>query len=106
MQRFGPPSSYPGLKIPGLNTPIPTGCRFGYGSGEWGKVPVDHDGYALYGNVFCVEKKSQDELIIECGHVDKALEWGKIKDIETETKDKDNDETQILAEINSTITGT
>lgn len=26
MQRYGPPPSYPDLKIPGLNAPIPPGC--------------------------------------------------------------------------------
>jgi hypothetical protein len=26
MQRFGPPPSYPTLRIPGLNAPIPEGC--------------------------------------------------------------------------------
>jgi hypothetical protein len=26
MQRFGPPPSYPTLRIPGLNSPIPEGC--------------------------------------------------------------------------------
>ncbi len=28
MQRFGPPPSYPTLRIPGLNAPIPEGCVF------------------------------------------------------------------------------
>ena len=41
MQRYGPPPSYPHLKIPGLNAPIPAGAKFGYGHGEWGKPPVD-----------------------------------------------------------------
>jgi len=27
MQRYGPPPSYPNLKIPGLNAPIPEGYR-------------------------------------------------------------------------------
>ena len=27
MQRYGPPPSYPSLRIPGLNCPIPAGCR-------------------------------------------------------------------------------
>ena len=26
--RYGPPPSYPNLKIPGLNAPIPDGCRY------------------------------------------------------------------------------
>ena len=25
MQRYGPPPSYPGLRIPGLNSPLPPG---------------------------------------------------------------------------------
>ncbi|KAJ8672989.1 hypothetical protein QAD02_004250 [Eretmocerus hayati] len=37
MQRYGPPPSYPNLKIPGLNAPIPEGCAFGYHAGGWGK---------------------------------------------------------------------
>jgi hypothetical protein len=41
MQRYGPPPSYPQLKIPGLNAPIPEGASFGYHAGGWGKPPVD-----------------------------------------------------------------
>ncbi|KAK8935691.1 hypothetical protein KSP39_PZI005674 [Platanthera zijinensis] len=41
MQRYGPPPSYPQLKIPGLNAPIPPGASFGYHPGGWGKPPVD-----------------------------------------------------------------
>ena len=41
MQRYGPPPSYPSLKIPGLNAPIPLNATFGYRPGEWGKPPVD-----------------------------------------------------------------
>ncbi len=36
MQRYGPPPSYPNLKIPGLNAAIPEGCSFGYHAGGWG----------------------------------------------------------------------
>lgn len=52
MQRFGPPLAYPDLKIPGLNSPIPPGSRFGYGEGQWGKPPVDRWGRPLYGDPF------------------------------------------------------
>ena len=31
MQRFGPPPSYPTLRIPGLNAPIPEGWALEYG---------------------------------------------------------------------------
>ena len=49
MQRYGPPLSYPHLRIPGLNAPIPPGARYGFGSSEWGKPPVDSKGNPLYG---------------------------------------------------------
>uniref|UniRef100_A0A0R3RRG0 PSP domain-containing protein n=1 Tax=Elaeophora elaphi TaxID=1147741 RepID=A0A0R3RRG0_9BILA len=55
MQRYGPPPSYPNLKIPGLNCPIPEGCAFGYHAGGWGKPPVDEMGKPLYGDVFGLE---------------------------------------------------
>ena len=48
MQRYGPPPSYPNLKIPGLNAPIPEGCSFGYHAGGWGKPPVDETGKIEY----------------------------------------------------------
>ncbi|KAJ0682200.1 putative PSP, proline-rich [Helianthus annuus] len=52
MQRYGPPPSYPHLKIPGLNAPIPHGASFGYHPGGWGKPPVDEFGRPVYGDVF------------------------------------------------------
>lgn len=52
LSRYGPPPSYPNLKIPGLNAPIPEGCSFGYHAGGWGKPPVDEKGKPLYGDVF------------------------------------------------------
>eukprot|EP01118_Nematostelium_gracile_P013765 TRINITY_DN5236_c0_g1_i1.p1 TRINITY_DN5236_c0_g1~~TRINITY_DN5236_c0_g1_i1.p1 ORF type:complete len:336 (-),score=140.35 TRINITY_DN5236_c0_g1_i1:2-1009(-) len=52
MQRYGPPPSYPNLKVPGLNCPIPEGCRYGFHPGGWGKPPVDEFGRPLYGDVF------------------------------------------------------
>ena len=54
MQRYGPPPSYPGLKVPGLNAPIPEGASYGYHAGGWGKPPVDESGKPLYGNPFSV----------------------------------------------------
>jgi len=49
MQRYGPPPSYPNLKIPGLNAPIPEGCNYGFHMNGWGKPPVDEMGRPLYG---------------------------------------------------------
>ena len=58
--RYGPPPSYPNLKIAGLNAPIPEGCSFGYHAGGWGKPPVDEHGKPLYGDVFGVQGKDFD----------------------------------------------
>jgi len=49
MQRYGPPPSYPNLKIPGLNAPLPAGCSYGYHLNGWGKPPVDNFGRPLFG---------------------------------------------------------
>ena len=49
MQRYGPPPSYPDLKIPGLNAPLPKNCTYGYHVNGWGKPPVDAFGRPLYG---------------------------------------------------------
>ncbi len=38
-QRMGPPPSYPTLKIPGLNAPLPAGAAWGFAPGQWGKPP-------------------------------------------------------------------
>ncbi|KAF5840669.1 hypothetical protein DUNSADRAFT_15912 [Dunaliella salina] len=65
MQRYGPPPSYPNLRIPGLNAPIPPGAQFGYHPGGWGKPPVDEEGNPIYGDVFgqhIGEAESDDEV--------------------------------------------
>ena len=46
-QRYGPPPSYPHLKIPGLNAPVPPGGSFGYHPGGGGKPPVDEVRFIL-----------------------------------------------------------
>lgn len=73
MQRFGPPPSYPELRIPGLNAPLPPGAKYGYSEGQWGKPPVDEvfarltfrltlqNGYALYGDPFGVRARFDGE---------------------------------------------
>lgn len=61
--RYGPPPSYPNLKIPGLNAPIPEGCSFGYHAGGWGKPPVDEKGKPLYGDVFGTSSLDADVCI-------------------------------------------
>ncbi|KAJ6728622.1 SPLICING FACTOR 3B SUBUNIT 2-LIKE, partial [Salix koriyanagi] len=77
MQRYGPPPSYPQLKIPGLNAPIPPGASFGYHAGGWGKPPVDEYGRPLYGDVFGVQIQEQPNY-----EVDKTKHWGDLEEEE------------------------
>lgn len=51
MQRFGPPPSYPQLRIPGLNAPIPEGAQWGFHPGGWGRPPMDEYGNPLFSEV-------------------------------------------------------
>ncbi|XP_060548615.1 splicing factor 3B subunit 2-like [Pantherophis guttatus] len=94
MQRYGPPPSYPNLKILGLNCPIPEGCSFGYHSGGWGKPPVDETGKPLYGDVFGTnaaefQAKTEEEEI-------DWTPWGELElsdeESSEEEEDKDSDE--------------
>lgn len=67
MQRFGPPPSYPTLRIPGLNAPIPEGAQWGFHPGGWGKPPLDEYNRPLYGDVFGVLPKVSDTGV---SHID------------------------------------
>lgn len=74
MQRKGPPPSYPTLKIPGLNAPIPKGCRYGSGKDGWGQVPIDPLTHAplFGGNPFDVTEDDESEI-------EGAQIWGEYK---------------------------
>ena len=50
MQRYGMPPSYPSLKIPGLNAPLPSGASYGYHTGGWGNGGLH--GRGLYGDQY------------------------------------------------------
>ncbi|CAN4092019.1 unnamed protein product [Withania somnifera] len=90
MQRYGPPPSYPQLKIPGLNAPIPPGAKFGYQPGGWGKPPVDEYGRPLYGDVFGVLQ--QDQPNYEDEPVDKTKHWGDLEEEEEEEEEEVEEE--------------
>eukprot|EP00752_Nemacystus_decipiens_P016441 g14697.t1 len=87
MQRYGPPLSYPHLRIPGLNAPIPPGARYGFGSSEWGKPPVDSKGNPLYGDVFNLAAKEGDDV----EEMDKS-HWGDLAESEEEEEEDEEDE--------------
>ena len=77
MQRYGPPPGHPGLKIPGLNCPIPAGASFGYGPNCWGKPPVDAEGVPLYGPVF---EKSSSRTMEEGDELVDLTRWGEFSE--------------------------
>jgi len=91
MQRYGPPPSYPNLKIPGLNSAIPDGASFGYHAGGWGKPPVDEMGKPLYGDVFGTQTDEMP-VTVEEDTIDKTP-WGELEsESESEEESEDEDE--------------
>ncbi|XP_061397623.1 splicing factor 3B subunit 2 [Musca vetustissima] len=89
-QRYGPPPSYPNLKIPGLNAPIPEGCSFGYHAGGWGKPPVDENGKPLYGDVFGTNIVDMDNGIDE-GDIERN-QWGELESESEESSDEEEED--------------
>ena len=89
-QRFGPPPSYPALKIPGLNAPPPPGASWGFHPGGYGKPPLDEYNRPLYGgDVFGVLQTQQNQSLGE--PVEKAL-WGELQEPEEESEEEEEDE--------------
>jgi len=94
MQRYGPPPSYPNLKIPGLNAPIPDGARFGYHPGGWGKPPVDEFGRPLYGDVFGTNPEPPPEI---SQPIEKKL-WGEVEEAEEIEEEVQEEEPPVETE--------
>ena len=89
-QRFGPPPSYPALKIPGLNAPPPPGASWGFHPGGYGKPPLDEYNRPLYGgDVFGVLQTQQNQQLGE--PVEKTL-WGELQEPEEESEEEEEDE--------------
>ncbi|KAI9476213.1 MAG: hypothetical protein EXX96DRAFT_639744 [Benjaminiella poitrasii] len=90
MQRYGPPPSYPNLKIPGLNAPIPEGAQWGYHPGGWGRPPVDEYNRPLYGDVFGVaQPNAAPPEVVE--PIDKQL-WGELEPEEEYEEESEEEE--------------
>ena len=89
MQRYGPPPSYPSLKIPGLNAPIPEGASYGFHAGGWGKPPVDEFGRPLYGDVFGTAEPSALAEPLEPGLHHEP--WGAFEDYDEEEEGEEDD---------------
>ncbi|XP_062541641.1 splicing factor 3B subunit 2 isoform X3 [Armigeres subalbatus] len=93
-QRYGPPPSYPNLRIPGLNAPIPEGCSFGYHAGGWGKPPVDENGKPLYGDVFGMSASENDNGLGE-EEVDRT-QWGELESESEESSEEEEEDGEDL----------
>ncbi|KAH3853443.1 splicing factor 3B subunit 2-like isoform X2 [Dreissena polymorpha] len=109
MQRYGPPPSYPSLKIPGLNAPIPEACSFGYHAGGWGKPPVDENGKPLYGDVFGT-KSAEFETQVKDDDIDRS-HWGELEseseseeESESESEEEGPDETGLVTPAEGLVT--
>lgn len=106
-QRYGPPPSYPALKIPGLNAPPPPGAMWGYHPGGYGKPPVDEHNRPLYGgDIFGVLHPQQNAQQGE--PVEKEF-WGELQaseESEEESEDEEEEEEDEDEEINEEDTAT
>jgi splicing factor 3B subunit 2 len=94
MQRFGPPPSYPHLKIPGLNAPIPIGAEWGYHPGGWGKPPLDEYGNPIYGGLW--KPETDRAAIVDLGELQARKDlWGEFE--EEESEDEEEEVTDVTA---------
>lgn len=103
MQRFGPPPSYPQLRIPGLNAPIPEGAQWGFHPGGWGRPPVDEFNRPLYGDVFGVQlaPDAAGQDVIDktlFGELEPELEDSEEEEEEEEDEDDDDSARQRHAD--------
>jgi splicing factor 3B subunit 2 len=94
-QRFGPPPSYPAMKIPGLNAAPPLGAQWGFHAGGYGKPPIDDQGKPLWGgDVYGLAEKDDQAEQAKTEPVDKTV-WGELappEDDEEEEEEEDEDE--------------
>ncbi|KAI9837619.1 MAG: hypothetical protein M1837_002953 [Sclerophora amabilis] len=89
-QRFGPPPSYPALKIQGLNAPLPPGASWGYQPGGYGKPPTDEFNRPLWGgDIYGVIQPQANNQMGE--PVEKTL-WGELQEPEEESEEEGSED--------------
>ncbi|KAF2717818.1 DUF382-domain-containing protein [Polychaeton citri CBS 116435] len=95
-QQYGPPPSYPAMRIQGLNAPPPPGAAWGFHPGGYGKPPLDDKQRPMWGgDVFGVgdtetsKVEAEDKERTEA--VDKSL-WGELQPIEDSDEEEEDDE--------------
>lgn len=93
-QQVGPPPSYPNLRIPGVNAPLPPGCE--YGQNGWGNPPVDQYGRPLYGDVYGTQPDDPSTRgLMEQPTIDTSTRWGLMRAemaVEEEEEESSSDE--------------
>jgi splicing factor 3B subunit 2 len=90
MQRFGPPTSYPALRVAGVNAPPPPGSSWGFGPGQFGKPPVDDNNKPLYGgDIFGLTQAKQADMVGNA--IDKSL-WGELQPPEEESEEEEDED--------------
>lgn len=88
MQRLGPPPSYPSIRIPGINAPLPSGAQWGYHPGGWGKPPTDEYNRPLYGDVFGIVRTAD----AAARNASKTMEhWGEMDDVDVALDERADD---------------
>ncbi|EAW14656.1 U2 snRNP complex subunit CUS1 [Aspergillus clavatus NRRL 1] len=102
-QRYGPPPSYPALRIPGLNAPPPPGAMWGYHPGGYGKPPVDEHNRPLYGgDIFGV---LQPQQAAQQGEPVERDFWGELQAPEPSEDDSEESDDESEEEDIDTETG-
>ncbi|KAF7457534.1 splicing factor 3B subunit 2 [Cryptosporidium felis] len=99
MQKYGPPPSYPYLRVPGVNSQIPNGCEFGFRPGEWGKPPLDDEGKPIWGLLPPLDEDEpitlgSSKLKMAKSHLHSQVDyWGEIElDLFDETENQDQEQ--------------
>ncbi|KAF3050650.1 hypothetical protein E8E11_006454 [Didymella keratinophila] len=92
MQRFGPSPSYPNMRIPGVNAPIPPGASWGFQPGQWGKPPTDDAGRPLFGgDLYGTSILEEQQQPSHEGEPVERTTWGVLR-AEGESEDEESDE--------------
>lgn len=108
-QRHGIPPSYPNMKIPGVNTPIPPGASWGYQAGQWGRAPTDDHGRPLFGgDLHGFTDLQQTAQPTNLGEpVEKGV-WGELRpegESDEEEEEEEEDEEEEEEEGDEDMTG-
>ncbi|KAF1833924.1 DUF382-domain-containing protein [Decorospora gaudefroyi] len=91
MQRCGPPPSYPNMRVPGVNAPIPPGASWGFQPGQWGKPPIDDAGKPMFGGDLYGTSILEEQQPTHVGEPVERGTWGALR-AEGESEDEESDE--------------